>query len=252
MMDGHEGRYVATAEVPGAFLHSDINELVYVMVDGALIDILIRSIPKYKDYVHITKNGRKILYLQLNMALYGTLIAVRLFWENLTDKLTKYGFKANHYDNCVMNMAVEGYQCTVQWHVDDIQISHKHKHVVQNVLKYLENIYGKLSVLEGKTHTYIGMDIEYMDDGSVEIGMQHHLREAIEAFLETLGEEINSPAASHLFDDNDNCPPLPESKRLLLHSIVAKLLYVATKGRPDIYVPIAFLASRVSMADDDD
>ena len=30
------------------------------------------------------------------------------------------------------------------------------------------------------------------------------------------------------------------------------MLYVATKGRPDIYLPIAFLTSRVSKADEDD
>lgn len=62
------------------------------------------------------------------------------------------------------------------WHVDDLKISHKHKHVVQRVLKYLEDAYGKLSVLGGKRHTYLGMNIEYMDDGSVEIGMEHYLQ----------------------------------------------------------------------------
>ena len=47
-----------------------------------------------------------------------------------------------------------------------------------------------------------------MDDGSAEIGMQHHLREAIEAFPEELGSEVSSPAASHLFEVNPNCSPL--------------------------------------------
>ena len=51
---------------------------------------------------------------------------------------------------------------------------------------------------------------------------------------------------------NENCERLPEEKRQILHSIVAKLLYVATKDRPDIYLPIAFLTSRVSRADTDD
>ena len=74
------------------------------MVDGALVDILIRSNPKYKDFVHTTKNGHNIIYLQLRKALYGTLTPARLFWENITDKLTTFGFRANRYDNCVMNM----------------------------------------------------------------------------------------------------------------------------------------------------
>ena len=113
MMDGHERRYVATADVPGAFLHSDIDGLIYVMVDGALVDILIRPNPKYKKFVHTTKNGRKIVYLRLKKALYGTITLARLFWENIAGKLSKFGFKANRYDNCVMNMYIEGHQCTV-------------------------------------------------------------------------------------------------------------------------------------------
>ena len=50
MWDAHEGRYVATADVPGAFLHSDMIELVYVVVDGVLVDMLIQSNPKYKKF----------------------------------------------------------------------------------------------------------------------------------------------------------------------------------------------------------
>jgi hypothetical protein len=37
-----------------------------------------------------------------------------------------------------------------------------------------------------------------------------------------------------------------------LHSIVAKLLLVAKRARPDTQVPIAFLTSRVMKADEDD
>ena len=253
MMDGHERRYVATADVPGAFLNIDIDGLVYVMVDGALVDILVRSNPKYKEFIHTTKNGKKIVYLRLKKALYGTITAARLFWENITGKLTKFGFKANRYDNCVMNMEIEGHQCTVLWHVDDLKVSHKHKHVVQRVLKYLEDAYGNLSVVEGKQHTYLGMNIDFMDDGSVEIDMKHYLEEAIRDFGETFDErEVSSPASPFLFEVDPGCVPLSEDKRRVLHSIVAKLLYVATKGRPDIYLPIAFLTSRVSKADEDD
>jgi hypothetical protein len=37
-----------------------------------------------------------------------------------------------------------------------------------------------------------------------------------------------------------------------LHSIVAKLLFVGKRARPDTQVPIAFLTSRVTKADEDD
>ena len=150
-----------------------------------------------------------------------------------------------------MNMMIDGHQCTVLWHVDDLKVSHKHEKVVMNVLKYLEDCYGKLSVTLGKIHTYIGMDIEYIGR-KVKISMKHYLEEAIEAFLDHLTDDVHTPAASHLFNVNPTSEKLPEEKRQILHSIVAKLLYVATKGHPDIYLPIVFLTSRVSRADVDD
>ena len=38
----------------------------------------------------------------------------------------------------------------------------------------------------GKRATYLGMDIEFIDDGAIEISMPQHITEAIEAFGEKL------------------------------------------------------------------
>ena len=121
--------------------------------------MLIQSNKKYAKYVHMTKSGKKVVYLKLLKALYGTITAARLFFENITEKLTKYGFVANGYDSL---------------------------------------------------------------------------------FPEPLDKEVSTPTAKHLFEVNPNCEKISEHDRKLLHSIVAKLLYVATKGRPDIYLSIAF------------
>lgn len=95
------------------------------------------------------------------------------------------------------------------------------------------------------------MKIEYIGK-KVKISMKHYLEEAIEAFPDQLDTDVNTPAASYIFYVNPTSDKLPEAKRQILHSIVAKSLYVATKGRPDIYLPIDFLTSRVSFADVDD
>ena len=252
VQDAHEERYVVTADVPGAFLHSDMKELVHVVIDGALVDILVRANPKYKKFVHINKQGKQMMYLKLRKALYGTLTAARLFWENITDKLMKIGFELNEYDQCVANKDIDGSQCTIVWHVDDLKISHKSKAVVHKILDYLSDIYGKLSVTEGTKHTYLGMDIEYPGNKTVEFSMQCYLKEAIAEFPERLEKEVSTPASPHLFKVNDSCEKLPEPHRQLLHKIVAKLLFVSIRARPDIHVAVSFLTSRVSKADRDD
>jgi hypothetical protein len=147
MVDAHECRDVATCDISGAFLQSDMDEFTLVVVDGALVDMLIRANKEFKKFVHIGKNGRKVVYLQLKKALYGTLRAARLFWENLTDKLEKKGFILNPYDSCVANKIINGHQCTITWHVDDLKISHKDPAVTTEIIDYLESIFGEMTVM---------------------------------------------------------------------------------------------------------
>ena len=61
-----------------------------------------------------------------------------LFWKTLTAKLVSLGFKANPYDECVVNKIVHGQQFTILWHVYDIKISHADEQVVSDVVSELE------------------------------------------------------------------------------------------------------------------
>ena len=252
MIDANENRDVATADVPGAFLHSDIDEETFVVVDGALVDILVKSNNKYAKYIHITSTGKKLVFLQLDKALYGTVMAARLFFDNLSGVLKEYGFVANEYDVCVMNKMINGKQCTVVWHVDDLKLSHVDSKVVDEVLQHLSTIYGELSVTRGDSHTYVGMAFYFPGDTTVQVDMSGYLKEAVEEFPEDVTKLVTSPASNYIFDVNPDCPKLNDEKRELLHHLVAKLLFVSTRARPDIHLPISFLTSRVTKADDDD
>jgi hypothetical protein len=61
-----------------------------------------------------------------------------------------------------------------------------------------------------------------------------------------------TPATSTLFVLNENSPALAELQRQRFHSIVAKLLYLAKRSRPDLLVGTAFLTSRVLCATQED
>jgi hypothetical protein len=41
MIDALERRYVITCDIPGAFLHANIDELIHIKLDGELVDLLI-------------------------------------------------------------------------------------------------------------------------------------------------------------------------------------------------------------------
>jgi len=81
---------------------------------------LVRCEPKlYWKYVRV-EGGKTVLYAELIKALYGTLKAGLLFWELLSSSLDKWGFECNPYDTCVMNKMINGNQCTVLWHIEDL------------------------------------------------------------------------------------------------------------------------------------
>ena len=90
LVDAIENRHVATCDVPGAFMHSDIDEQVHVKLEGEIAELLIKVDPTYAEYASKEK-GKTVIYAELSKALYGTLQAALLFWKNLSTYLTTVG-----------------------------------------------------------------------------------------------------------------------------------------------------------------
>jgi hypothetical protein len=53
MIDAMEDRYVVTCDIPGAFLHANINELIHIKLEGELVDLFIQLDATYKEFVTI-------------------------------------------------------------------------------------------------------------------------------------------------------------------------------------------------------
>jgi hypothetical protein len=98
--------------------------------------------PKYKNNIVYGKNGRKYIYAKLTKAVYGTLLGAILFYEKLTKQLEEWGYKPNCYDMCTFNKMVDGSQITIQFHVDDLKLSHRDQSVIDQVLVDLNNKFG--------------------------------------------------------------------------------------------------------------
>ena len=121
MIDVKENRDVATANIPGAFMQADMDNIVHMKLKGKMAELLVKVDPKmYRKYVQMEK-GKTVLYMELKKALYGSLKVALLFWRKLTAELKKWCFMVNPYDWCVMNKIINGCKCTVLWHVDDLK-----------------------------------------------------------------------------------------------------------------------------------
>ena len=258
MIDAMEGRDVATADIPGAFMQTPYDGGdVHIRIDGPMATLLAKIDPElYGPYMVKGRNGRSMMFAETKKALYGTVDASLLFWLKLSGSLKDMGFEMNPYDWCCMNKMINGKQCTILWHVDDIKISHVDSSVVTCILDTINDEYGKtdpLTVTRGKVHDYLGMKIDFSHPGKVKFTMIDYIGEILDALPEDMRGEMATPAAAHLFDVEEETPTLLSSEdATLFHHIVAKLLYLSKRARPDIQLAVAFLCTRVREPDIDD
>ena len=240
-----ERRHVVTADVPGAYLNADMVEQVIMIVEPLLARILVEIQPDWKEF--LDDNGA--LNVVLKKAMYGCLESARLWYDTITEFLISEGFEANPVEKCVFNKTTNGIQCTILVYVDDLMITCADQSVLDGVLAALQKRFEGIVPDRGNKHSYLGMTFDFTCEGEVKITMEGYT-ESILSFYEVQGT-VNTPALPNLFEIIDS-PPLDGGEKAKFHSIVAKLLYLAKRTRPDILTTIAFLATRVKSPTEND
>ena len=175
-IDAHEGRDVATADVPNALIQTDMPEpkpgedRVTMKITGELVNMIVELDPElHLNYV-VYKGKRKVIYVIILKALYGVLVASLLWYEKFRKDLESIGFVFNPYNPCVANRMIDGKQHTVRFHVDNIMSSHVESKVNNKFLQWLDRNHGKLKKVRatrGKIHEYLGMMINFLNKRKV-------------------------------------------------------------------------------------
>ena len=138
MIDAHEGRDVATADVVGAYLKADMDDFVVKKFTGESVDILCNMNPEHTNFVSNEK-GNKVLYVRLVKAIYECVKSALLWYDLFHNTLKEMGFALNSYDSCIANCTINGKQCTIAWYVDDNKISHMDPDVVTSIIEKLRS-----------------------------------------------------------------------------------------------------------------
>jgi hypothetical protein len=240
-----EGRQLATADIGGAYLNAKMEDEdeVYMELDTLLAEIVRTFLPSVETF--IDDHGK--LTVKLDKALYGCVQSALLWYQTLTDFLLSLGLTPNKCDKCVWNIDKDGMQLTVMLYVDDLLITCKSKEVIDWFLNEVEREFKDLKTHRSEDLSYLGMHMKWgtANGGRVTVSMA--------AFIKTMLEESNvtggatSPADNDIFD-LDESALLSDSERKEFHTVVAKLLYVAHRTRPDIMLAVSFLTTRVSKA----
>ena len=213
---------------------------------------------------HISINSQPFLVGILS-ALYGTVKAAWVFWERLAKHLVAdWGFTLNPYDQYVTNKMINGSQCSVVWHVDDLKISHVQEKEVNDIVHWLNKEFGSRDPM---IHDYLGLTLDYTTPGMLKVDITSYVDGVLEEAHQDMTGTANTPVASYLFKVNltdpihqdmtgtANTPVasylfkvnltdpilLGPSKKEIFHHITMELAYLAQWGHPDICTAIAFL-----------
>ncbi len=105
--------------------------------------------------------------------------SVLLFYQKLVSELKSSGFVVNLYDPYIANKIVDGHQLTLQWHVDNLMISHIDMLAINDFLRELKVIYGdSLAESTGKQQDYLGMIFYFSSKNEVQINMNLYLQDS--------------------------------------------------------------------------
>ncbi len=79
-----ERRKVRCYDVPSAFVNTDVDEDVLMVLKGELATMLLEIAPQtYRPYITQDRKGQPLLYVKLKKALYGLMRASLLFYRKL-------------------------------------------------------------------------------------------------------------------------------------------------------------------------
>jgi hypothetical protein len=245
----HEGRKAAVVDIGGAFLNAEMKTgvPVHMRLDKVMSGMLIRLKPSYKRFL----DAKGCLVVLLNRALYGCVESAALWYDNLRDTMTSLGYERNPHDICVFNKLGEnGKQCTATVHVDDLLITSVDESMIESLSEGLRRRYGEITKTNGTVLNYLGMVLDFSHPGETRVTMKGFVEDMLLSSGITGG--AMTPATDGLFEVRADAPECTEARRKEFHSLVAKMLYLAKKSRPECLTAVAFLATRVTRCTEHD
>ena len=81
---------MAVVDIPGAFLQTKASDDTIIKLQGAIVKIMLKINPYWKEFI-VYEGDKRVpaIYIKAIKALYGTVDATKLFYDNLCHVLIK-------------------------------------------------------------------------------------------------------------------------------------------------------------------
>ena len=150
---------MSITDVKGAYLNAKMIGEVLMKIIKKEIDLFLKIGSSLAEFI-VYENEKRVLYVQLDKALYGCVQSALLRYDLYSSTLKDMGFFLNPYNLCVANATINENQCTIVWYVDDNKISHSDPQVLDDVIAKIESKFGNMSQTRGPEHDFLGMTMK--------------------------------------------------------------------------------------------
>jgi hypothetical protein len=225
---------VCKIDVKGAFVQAPMEgETIYLKVGKDIVKHIVEEFPEYKQFV--TKEGT--MFTKMLKAMYGCVQASLLWYKLLIKVLGSIGFVVSEVDRCVMRMVVGGVINIILIYVDDLLILATGE-IVDLIIKTLQVKFTWLTIEREEKHfSYLGMQLIWSDDNII-MDMQYYLKQILDGVQGLIRKSV--PGGRNTFQVDSSSALLDEQQSAWYHIIMAKLLYLAKRARPDILTIVSF------------
>jgi hypothetical protein len=127
--------------------------------------------------------------------------------------------------------------------------------VLEDIAKRLNQKYGQkvpLTVHHGLIQDYLGMTINYSEQGKVKFLMPDYINGILDEVPNDMQGMAVTPTAANLFMVRDDIEKLDDKHAETYHHLMAKLLYLCKWAHPDLQTVVSFLMMQVTQPDEYD
>jgi hypothetical protein len=231
----HFQAHLASYDVKGAFLNARFgpeDKAHYLKVN--------RQVSEQWIQMYLDKRGE--LLLKLDKFIYGLKQSPYKFQQHLGAFLKKLGYVQQANDECLFVKKVGDHFSIISTHVDDILQVASSTTLVDELHQALKDEYQSIT-FSPNADAYIGMSIDRSEDKRhIKLTQRGLIEKILKKYMPDDHRVSADPNSDSLFESTASASGPIDKKEYL--GLVMSLMYLARLTRPDILLPVVFLATR--------
>ena len=234
------GWHKRVADVAGAYLNAELTEPEYMKIPRNIIDILSTEFQPGTFDEFLQDDGS--IVVKLKKALYGLKQSGRAWYELLSKFLIEQGYVRSEVDKCLFSKIQGDHVTHVAIYVDDLLMAGNDQAEIESLTTALRDRFKEITVQEGANISFVGMEIQTMDNGDIRLRQRGYITDVIKHFGVLEHEFEIHPCSGNIMSAASAAEADCDVTKY--KSGVMKLMYLSTRTRPDIAFVVSALASR--------